>query len=343
MKRVFRVSLVIALLAAFGLLSASRLFHHAQAQEQTLDRQEQQIQDPSADEGRTPKIIRDRILSPDVADRQNPGSVPVGSTGSQLPAITYHGGALISTPTIYIIWYGNWNRGNGTDTPTGQAIVRDFAKSIGGSNYFLINTSFSAGGYNISGSVNFGGETTDAYSQTTRLTDTKVRTVVSSAITSGRLPYDTNGVYFVLTSSDVSESSGFCTQYCGWHTASTITPGHIRYSFVGNAARCLNACAIQTTSPNSNAGVDAMLSVMAHELEEATTDPDPVSGWVDSNNAENGDKCAWTFGSRQFTAPNGSIYNMTLSGGGATTRNYLIQRNLASDSKCYTDWINRYQ
>jgi hypothetical protein len=343
MKRVFRASLVVALLAALGLLSASRLFHHAQAQEQSLDQQERQIQDDTAADGRTPKIIRHRIATPEEAERPRPGSAPVGSTGSQLPAITYHGGALIPTPTIYIIWYGNWNRGNGTDTPQGQTIVRDFAKSIGGSNYFLINTSFSAGGYNISGGVNFGGETTDAYSQTSTLTDTRVRTVVNNAITSGRLPYNANGVYFVLSSSDVSESSGFCTQYCGWHTSSTPTAGHIRYSFVGNAARCLSSCAIQTTSPNSNAGVDGMISVMAHELEEATTDADPVSGWVDSGNAENGDKCAWTFGSRQFTAPNGSTYNMTLSGSGATTRNYLIQRNLASDSRCYTDWINRYQ
>ena len=47
------------------------------------------------------------------------------------------------------------------------------------------------------------------------LSDSAIQGVVSSAITSGRLPADTNGVYFVLTSADVNESSGFCTQYCG--------------------------------------------------------------------------------------------------------------------------------
>jgi hypothetical protein len=107
----------------------------------------------------------------------------------------------------------------------------------------------------------------------------------------------------------------------------------VRYSFVGNANRCLNACAAQTTGPNGNAGVDGMASVIAHELEEATTDPDPRSGWADSGGSENADKCAWTFGNSQKIDSYGAYYNMTLG-----TRNFLIQRNLsATDSKCYVD------
>jgi len=166
-----------------------------------------------------------------------------------------------------------------------------------------------------------------------------VLSTVDEAITSGALPYDMNGVYFVLTSSDVNETSGFCSKYCGWHTAATPSAGHVRYSFVGNAARCINACAAQTVGPNGNAGVDGMVSVIAHELEEANTDPDPRSGWVDSSGAENADKCAWTFSSRQFTDANGAVYNMTIGG-----HNYLIQRNLsATDNKCYIDWVNKVQ
>lgn len=80
-----------------------------------------------------------------------------------------------------------------------------------------------------------------------------------------------------------------------------------------------------------------MLSVVAHELEEALTDPNPSSGWVDSIGAENADKCAWTFGHSQQTAANGASYNMTLQ----TTsgqKNFLIQRNLSNvDNKC---WLN---
>jgi hypothetical protein len=73
-----------------------------------------------------------------------------------------------------------------------------------------------------------------------------------------------------------------------------------------------------------------MISVIAHELEETITDPNPRSGWADSNGAENGDKCAWTFGAN-LPSINGAFYNMTLGG-----KNFLIQRNLsAANSKCY--------
>jgi len=127
-------------------------------------------------------------------------------------------------------------------------------------------------------------------------------------------------VYFVLTSSDVNETSGFCTQYCGWHTSASIAGSDIKFAFVGNPDRCPSACEAQTTSPNGNSGADGMASVIAHELEEAVTDPD-LNAWYDKRGFENADKCAWTFGATS-TAGNGSQYNMTLG-----SRQYLIQRN----------------
>lgn len=251
------------------------------------------------------------------------GAPTAGSTGVVTPAITWHGGPVITgTVNIYYIFYGNWNQGNGSDTPAGQQILRDFANNIGGSPYFNLNTTYSISGSPISGNVAFAGETSDAYSQGTRLRDSSILAIVNNAINSGRLPYDTNGVYFVLTSSDVNEQTGFCTKYCGWHTAATSGGRHLRYSFVGNANRCLNACAAQTVGPNGNAGVDGMVSVVAHELEEATSDPD-LNAWYDSQGAENADKCAWTFGHAQYQTANGAWANMQLG-----TRNFLIQRNL---------------
>ncbi|MDT4955805.1 MAG: hypothetical protein QOJ02_3943 [Acidobacteriota bacterium] len=302
-------TLAVALIAVFSLLSVSRLFTTVHAQG-------------------GPEIIK-HSPNPNGNATGNPHNVDTfslttGGTASTTP-ITYHNGPLIRTPVVYIIWYGNWNQTNGSDNAAGQQIVRDFLTSVGGSPYFLINTSYSAGGYSITGSVIKGTEITNNYSNGTRLSDANILTIVSNSIGAGKLPYDANGVYFVLTSSDVTERSGFCTQYCGWHTAGTATAGHVRYSFVGNANRCLSSCAAQgTVSPNGNPGVDGMLSVVAHELEEATTDPDPRSGWVDSGGAENADKCAWTFGHFQYqVTSNGSWANMHLG-----SRDYLIQRNL---------------
>jgi hypothetical protein len=314
MKRVFSITL--AILAAACLFRASQLMNTAHAQDEQGR--------PPVIHGINPESLPDRGPETDRGNRPGVGdSLTTGGTAVVTPAITYHGGPLIATPTIYLIWYGNWNQTNGSDNAAGQQIVRDFAGSIGGSPYFQLNQTYSAGGTTITGNTNFGGEATDTGSAGTRLRDSSVLNIVNNAITSGKLPYDANGVYFVLTSSNVSEQSGFCSQYCGWHTAATPSAGHVRYAFVGNANRCLSACAAQTTSPNSNAGVDGMISVIAHELEEATSDPDPRSGWADSGGAENADKCAWTFGHAQYLAPNGSWANMQLG-----TRNFLIQRNL---------------
>src|SRR5207237_6355317 len=146
----------------------------------------------------------------------------------------------------------------------------------------------------VSDLVSLAGSTTDSYSQGIALSDAGVEAVVASAISSGRLPKNTNAVYFVLTSADVNETSGFCTQYCGWHTHGTIGGSDIKYSFVGNPDRCPASCAAQTVSPNGNAGADGMASIVAHEAQEATTDPD-LNAWYDRRGAENADKCDWTW------------------------------------------------
>jgi hypothetical protein len=242
--------------------------------------------------------------------------------GGSSNGINYNGGPVILGATnVYYIWYGNWS-GN-----SGQTILTDFASNVGGSPYFNINTTYTSTSGRVSNSVHFAGSTTDDYSLGRNLSDAGVATVVSSAITSGRLPKDTNGVYFVLTASDVAESSGFLTKYCGWHTHGTMSGSDIKYSFVGNP-NGNGACLQQTgASPNGDINADGMASVIAHELEEAATDPD-LNAWYDRRGYENADKCAWTFGTT-YTA-GGALANVKLGG-----RDYLIQRNWVNASGGY--------
>jgi hypothetical protein len=238
--------------------------------------------------------------------------------------IFYHGGPLLlGAPTIYYIWYGNWS------SNTAVSILSDFGQNLSGSPYYNINTTYYDGSNtHLSNSIKFGVSTTDSYSQGTALSDSAVQAVVASAISS-RLPNDSNGVYFVLTSADVDETSGFCTRYCGWHTHGTIAGTDIKYSFVGNPDRCPSACAQQTTtSPNGNVGADGMASIIAHEFEEAASDPD-LNAWYDRRGAENADKCAWTFGAT-YTTSNGSLANMKLG-----SRDFLIQQNWVNASGGY--------
>ena len=275
----------------------------------------------------------DRDVKPDgkgIGSLLNPGKGNGGEAKSARPGgsssngINYHGGpVMLGTVSMYYIWYGDWSGNSAT------SILTDFASNIGGSPYFNINTTYYNGSNtHVSNSVLYGGFTTDNYSHGTALSDADVQSIVTDAITSGRLPLNANAVYFVLTSKDVAENSGFCSKYCAWHSYGTITGTNLKYAFVGNADRCPSACEAQTTSPNGNAGADAMASVIAHELEEAVTDPN-LNAWYDTRGAENADKCAWTFGTVS-SASNGSFYNMILG-----ARQYLIQRNWVNASGGY--------
>lgn len=231
--------------------------------------------------------------------------------------IFYHGGPLILGGThYYYIWYGDWSNNTAT------TILPNFANDESGSGYFNINTTYyDANNTPVTNSITLGGQAFDSEYLGANLGDSDILQVVTDAINNNQLPSDPQGVYFVLTQSDVNETSGFCTAYCGWHGNATINGADIKYSFVGNPDRCPSACEGQTaSSPNNNTGADGMANIIAHEAEEATTDPD-LNAWFDNSGAENADKCVWQFGSTQ-TASNGSSYNQTMGG-----HQYLIQMN----------------
>lgn len=178
----------------------------------------------------------------------HPGLIGFAGQAGTTATIRYHGGpVMLNTVNVYYIWYGNW-AGNSATT-----ILTDLANNIGSSPYFNINTTYyDSASRHVSNSVAYKGAINNNYSLGTSLSDANIKSVVSSAITSGQLPADPNGVYFVLTSQDVTASSGFCTQYCGWHTHGSINGIDIKYSFVGNAARCPNACSAVTSGATAN-------------------------------------------------------------------------------------------
>jgi len=64
-------------------------------------------------------------------------TAPTAGGKTALSAIKYHGGPVMGSVNAYIIWYGNWNQTNGSDTPAGQALVRNFLGHIGGSSYYI--------------------------------------------------------------------------------------------------------------------------------------------------------------------------------------------------------------
>ncbi len=70
-------------------------------------------------------------------------------------------------------------------------------------------------------------------------------------------------------------------------------------------------------------GIDAAVSVIAHELEETATDP-LLNAWYFSDGirfVENADQCAWYFPS-SFILPSGARYNLVVGG-----KRYYVQSN----------------
>jgi hypothetical protein len=253
-------------------------------------------------------------------------AAPTGTSVVQGNGINYHNGPVLkgNPVPIYIIWYGNWSNGTrASDSATTVNLIETFlgSSALGGSTYEAINTTYGDTTGNVSGHLNFTQAVFDSYSQGTRFSDAKLQTIVGSHV--GRdLPSDANAVYLVLSSSDVAESSGFCTRYCGFHTHATIGGKDIKYAFIGNVDRCQSACEIQSTGPNSPApgvgGADGMINTITHETEEAITDPD-LNAWFDSAGNEDADKCNFKFGPTS-TASNGARFNQTFGG-----HNWMIQ------------------
>lgn len=253
---------------------------------------------------------------------QTPARNGAGASGNAVVTgngINYHGGPVMHGPVnVYFIWYGDWTK----DSSANQ-ILTDWAHNIGSSPYENINTTYGDTTENVSGVITYA--TSISIPSTafgTSLSDSNIASIVSDAFSLG-LPTDSNGVYFVLTAPGINETSGFLTQYCGWHTYGTLSNGtYIKYAFVGDAlGNSLGNCAAQTSkSPNGDPAADAMVSVMSHELEESASDPN-LNAWYDSSGEENADKCAWTFGTT-YAASAGGAANMHLG-----NSDYLIQQN----------------
>lgn len=259
---------------------------------------------------------------------------PVGQAVVTGNGINYNGGPVLkgNPVPIYIIWYGNWSS-TGSNTAATVSLVEHFINTLGNTPYEHIATTYGDNTGNVSGNVTLGGAIFDTGSQGTRLTNTKLSNIVNRSFSNG-LPTDPNGVYAVITSSNVSEQ-GFCTQFCGFHTHQTLSGQDIKWAFIGNTDRCPSGCEIQSTGPNSPAsgvgGADGLINVLTHEQFEAITDPD-LNAWFDSSGQEDSDKCNFNFGATT-TCASGSLCTPSGISAGAKfnqsfgSNDWMIQQN----------------
>lgn len=178
--------------------------------------------------------------------------------------------------------------------------INTFISALGSSSWFNIERTYyyqaSTRSPKIytSGPLTFAKAVTDAYSYGSRITIQNVAQIIYNKISKGLLPNDQQGIYLLLSSQDVSEGSqygSFCRQYCGYHSHFTAGAPKYTFGFIGNPRNCISSCSIynRIASPNNDIGVDAMLSVIAHEIVETMSDP-YANAWFDAYGEENADK-----------------------------------------------------
>ena len=246
----------------------------------------------------------------------------------------YFAGRSVMTGTInlYNIYYGDFSSASGQEFKT---LVDYFASNVGGSSWHNMMTQY----YQVIGSTKTymsnsvvlkANIATSTTTQGGPMSGTQVETIISNLIASGQLPADTNGIYAFIFRGDV-QFSGWLSQWCGYHTAYSHSSGKLlKYFVAGDPSTTGSAsCGSKTNTPNGNYGADAVVSVYAHELVETTSDY--ASAWYDTaSGGENGDLCAWNFGTRLPGSPNAN----TVIGG----KKWLIQQNWVPSYGCRQQW-----
>ncbi|KAL2325186.1 hypothetical protein Fmac_024244 [Flemingia macrophylla] len=272
---------------------------------------------------------------------------------SEFVKLRYHMGPVLSSPiNIYLIWYGKWPQSE-------KLLIKDFLLSISSTPapspsvadwWRTVSLYTDQTGANISRSVSIAGEYADLqYSHGTHLTRLSVQEVIATAVQAKPFPVDhRNGIYLVLSSQDVTMED-FCRAVCGFHyfTFPSKVGYTLPYAWVGNSGKqCPEVCAYpfavpgymggggpgHLDPPNADVGVDGMVSVIAHELAELSSNP-LVNAWYAGEDptapTEIGDLCEGLYGSG---GGGGYIGNVMKDGRGRTfnlngrnRRRFLVQ------------------
>jgi hypothetical protein len=224
-----------------------------------------------------------------------------GARPTSSPDMTSHGGEVMNNAVAQPIFWGtSWPSYSG-DEITG---MDTWYAGFGGSNYAAtsneytgtnntkVTSSVSAIGHVVDGSAATGGQ--------------KVAPILAEVCKMVPNPVS-NGYYAVYTDLPRGHAG-----YCAWHSYGTCgannTPVQIAFFWkLDGDAGCDPQASVGLGGHSQ--GLLAAANVSGHELSEARTDP-RNGGWYDSSGAENGDKCAWTFGAASLTFKNGSVWKI---------------------------------
>jgi serine protease len=232
--------------------------------------------------------------------------------GRSTHELTYNGGiadggagtiGVETAPQIYLVlWGSQWNNND----PSGESqLLQTFLSGVGGSNWLRSVTQYCQGLSRGTTFCNGGGAA--AESQTAILagvwydnssaapTQPQQSQIAAEAVRAasywGNTTATSNArVQYVIATATGNNSSGFGTQYCAYHSATTSSYGDIAYTNLPYITDAGASCGANFNGLGANAGITI---VEGHEAAETITDQFPNGGWLDASGSENGDKCAW--------------------------------------------------
>ena len=154
------------------------------------------------------------------------------------------------------------------------------------------------------------------------ITDAQLETELQKVMTLKGWTGGLNKVFEVFTSSgegscfDSSSSSCAYVQYCAYHSyyLNGSTPVVYSNEPFGDPSVCQNP---GQPSPNSDPDADTAATAAAHELTEATTDPE-LDAWYTAQGNEIGDLCAYNYGTNTWDSAkanqmwNGRFYELQM-------------------------------
>ena len=224
-----------------------------------------------------------------------------GSSNS--PNMIYHNGPVLpATVTQTIFWGASW--GNASFAGDKISGLDLWYQGVGGSTYARTSDEYSGTNGIVTKAISFASHVIDTSAAPPRAPRTS--TILNEVCAKITNPV-ANGYYAVYVDTPRRNAG-----YCAWHswgscnTASGPVP--VQFAFFFNLDGDLG-CDPQDTTTGHSQGLAALANVSGHELSEARTDP-TGTGWFDASGAENGDKCAWVFGSPSVPFSNGTFWKI---------------------------------
>ncbi len=254
------------------------------------------------------------LAAPVASDARLRGFAPVrgarGTAPSGPPLLSYHGGPVMRTTTVYAIhWLPSTYRVASGYRTAIATYLRDVAADSGGSaNVYSVLEQYGDASGNVAYDVAFGGTTTDARafpasachsSLRACLTDAQLRAEIARVRAAHAWPAGGSALFLLFLPRDVAACDGAAgascafSRFCAYHGSTGTGASALLYAIMPYAETRPRACGVRQHPVGREA--DAVINVLSHEHREAITDPFGTA-WYDADGLEGSDKCAWNFG-----------------------------------------------